>query len=108
MQGAGKEIGTGPWLLHFPKNWPCNYGRENMVEPIMRSQKIIKQGNSAALRIGQETLRAANLEIGRSVKVSASADGITITPVSEAYDQTRESAARMSERYRKTLELFGR
>jgi antitoxin component of MazEF toxin-antitoxin module len=73
----------------------------------MRSQKIIKQGNSAALRIGQDVLRAANLEIGRSVKISASEHGITITPVGDAYDATRDSAGRMVGRYRKALELFG-
>jgi antitoxin component of MazEF toxin-antitoxin module len=77
------------------------------------SQKVIKVGSSLALVIPKETAHKYNLEVGRSMELHASSDGVlTYTPTQSDFvmntkdQKVAKIAVDFINRYRKDLEAL--
>lgn len=72
------------------------------------TNKIKKIGNGHFIPLSAPTMDALQLRAGQQVTLSTDDGTLVVRTVDDDYAKTREAAARIAQRYRRTLVKLGR
>lgn len=72
------------------------------------TNKIKKIGNGHFIPLSAPTMDALQLRAGQQVTLSTDDGTLVVRTVDDNYAKTREAAARVTQRYRRTLVKLGR
>lgn len=72
------------------------------------TNKIKKIGNGHFIPLSAPTMDALQLRAGQQVTLSTDDGTLVVRTVDDDYAKTREAAARVTQRYRRTLVKLGR
>lgn len=72
------------------------------------TNKIKKIGNGHFLPLSAATMDALQLRAGQQVTLSTDDGTLVVRTIDDDYAKTREAAARVTQRYRRTLVKLGR
>lgn len=75
---------------------------------VTTTNKIKKIGNGHFIPLSAATMEALQLRAGQQVTLSTDNGTLIVRTVDDDYDKTREAAAKVTQRYRRTLVKLGR
>lgn len=75
----------------------------NKPEPFNREVKIVKIGNSAGIILPRDELDRLHLEVGDSMSLSKTPDGLSLTTRDPDFDEQMAKARQIIKRYRNAL-----
>lgn len=75
---------------------------------VTTTNKIKRIGNGHFIPLSAPTMDALQLRAGQQVTLSTDDGTLVVRPVDDDYAKTREAAARVTQRYRRTLVKLGR
>ncbi|MBW8755019.1 MAG: AbrB/MazE/SpoVT family DNA-binding domain-containing protein [Sphingomonadales bacterium] len=75
----------------------------NKPEPFNREVKIVKIGNSAGIILPRDELDRLHLEVGDSMSLSKTPDGLSLTTRDPDFDEQMAKARQIMKRYRNAL-----
>lgn len=85
-----------------------NTNRKQANTMVTITNKIKKIGNGHFLPLSAATMDALQLRAGQQVTLSTDDGTLVVRTIDDDYAKTREAAARVTQRYRRTLIKLGR